>query len=74
MIMISGLLKAIIVILMKSGLNMRIQFFILTVGGKTMREHLKVINHRDAITCVEESVQKREPLTEWQIKNIHTIV
>ena len=26
----------------------------ITVGGKTMREHLEVINHRDAIAYVEE--------------------
>lgn len=26
----------------------------ITVGGKTMREHLEVINHRDAIRFVEE--------------------
>lgn len=28
------------------------------VGGKTLREHLEVINHRDAISYVEEIVQK----------------
>jgi Fic family protein len=43
----------------------------ITVGGKTMREHLEVINHRDAIAYVEEIVQKGEPLTESQIKNLH---
>ena len=46
----------------------------ITVGGKTMREHLEVINHRDAITYVEEIVQKSEPLSEWQIKNLHRLV
>ncbi|WP_096155693.1 Fic family protein [Bacillus sp. FJAT-45066] len=46
----------------------------ITVGGKTLREHLEVINHRDAITYVEEIVQKGEPLSEWQIKNIHRLV
>ncbi|WP_028394084.1 Fic family protein [Bacillus cihuensis] len=46
----------------------------ITVGGKTMREHLEVINHRDAIAYVEEIVQKGEPLTEWQIKNLHRLV
>nr|WP_245947570.1 hypothetical protein [Bacillus taeanensis] len=46
----------------------------ITVGGKTMREHLEVINHRDAIGYVEEIVQKSEPLSEWQIKNLHRIV
>ncbi|TCS93301.1 Fic family protein [Hazenella coriacea] len=46
----------------------------ITVGGKTLREHLEVINHRDAIAYVEEIVQKEEPLSEWQIKNIHRLV
>lgn len=46
----------------------------ITVGGKTMREHLEVINHRNAITYVEEIVKKEEPLSEWQIKNLHRLV
>lgn len=46
----------------------------ITVGGKTLREHLEVINHRDAILFVEDIVSKDEPLTEWKIKNIHALV
>jgi Fic family protein len=46
----------------------------ITVGGKTMREHLEVINHRDAITYVEEMIQNHEPLSEWQIKNLHRLI
>jgi Fic family protein len=46
----------------------------ITVGGKTMREHLEVINHRDAIAYVEEIVHKEESLSEWQIKNLHRLV
>ena len=46
----------------------------ITVGGKTMREHLEVINHRDAIAYVEDIVHKEEPLSEWQIKNLHRLV
>ena len=46
----------------------------ITVGGKTMREHLEVINHRDAIAYVEEIVHKGEALSEWQIKNLHRLV
>src|SRR5690625_2100711 len=45
-----------------------------TVGGKTMHEHIEVINHREAITYVEEIVKKREPLSEWQIKNLHRLI
>lgn len=46
----------------------------ITVGGKTLREHFEVINHREAILFVEELVQKQEPLSEWQIKSIHQLV
>ncbi|MDR7080238.1 Fic family protein [Neobacillus niacini] len=48
--------------------------FLITVGGKTLREHLEVLNHRDAIKYVEEIVQKDEPMSEWQIKNLHRLV
>ena len=46
----------------------------ITVGGKTLREHLEVINHREAIVYIEEIVRKNEPLSEWQIRNIHRLV
>lgn len=46
----------------------------ITVGGKTLREHLEVINHQEAILFVEEIVKDEEPLSEWQIKNIHRLV
>jgi len=46
----------------------------ITVGGKTMREHLEVINHRDAISYVEDVMHKEEPFSEWQIKNLHRLV
>lgn len=46
----------------------------MTIGGKTMREHLEVINHRDAIFYLEEVVQKEERLNEWIIKSIHRLV
>jgi Fic family protein len=46
----------------------------ITVGGKTLREHLEVINHRDAILYVEDIVRDNEKLSEWQIKNIHRLV
>lgn len=46
----------------------------ITVGGKTLREHLEVINHRDAIRYIEEIIRNQEPLSEWQIKNLHRLV
>lgn len=39
-----------------------------------MREHLEVINHRDAIAYAEDIVEKREPLSEWKIKNLYQLI
>lgn len=43
----------------------------ITVGGKVLREHFEVINHRDAILYVEDIIKKEEPFSEWQIRNIN---
>lgn len=45
-----------------------------TIGGKSLREHLEVINHKDAILYVEDIVHKKEEFSEWQIKSIHRLV
>ena len=46
----------------------------ITIGGKLIREHLEIINHRDAFGYIEEIIKDKEVLTEWQIKNIHRLV
>ncbi|MBK9393177.1 MAG: Fic family protein [Uliginosibacterium sp.] len=46
----------------------------ITVGGKLLREHFEAINHRDAILYVEDVVQREEPLSEWQIRNLHRLI
>ena len=46
----------------------------ITVGGKTLKEHFEVINHEQAIFYIEDIVHKKEPLTEWQIRNIHALI
>jgi len=46
----------------------------ITVGGKTIREHLEVINHQQAISYVEDIISKEESLSQWQIKNIHRLI
>lgn len=46
----------------------------ITIGGKTLREHFEVINHREAILMVEELVQQQAPLSEWTIKSLHQLV
>lgn len=46
----------------------------ITIGGKSLVEHLETINHRDAILFVEELVSRRDVLSEWNIKNIHALI
>lgn len=46
----------------------------ITVGGKTLREHLEAINHEKAIEYIEDLVKEKNTVTEWNIKNIHQLV
>ncbi len=46
----------------------------ITVGNKTLREHLEVINHEHAISVLDEIVKEKEPISEWNIKNIHYFI
>ncbi|MGL1903126.1 MAG: Fic family protein [Fibrobacterales bacterium] len=46
----------------------------ITIGGKSMREHFEVINHKEAILFIEDLVQKEEVLSEWQIRSIHQLI
>lgn len=46
----------------------------ITIGGKSIIEHLETINHRDAILFVEDLISNKEPLSEWNIRNIHTLI
>lgn len=46
----------------------------ITIGGKSMAEHLEAINHREAILFVEDLITNKEPLSEWNIKNIHALI
>jgi len=46
----------------------------ITIGGKTLKEHLEVVNHKEAIFCIEDIVNEEEVLSEKQIKNIHYLV
>ena len=46
----------------------------ITVGGKSVIQHLETINHRDAILFLEELILEEVDLTEWNIKNIHSLI
>jgi len=46
----------------------------LTIGGKSLREHFEVINHRDAIEFVEVLANTSEPLTLFHVRQMHKLV
>ncbi|MBR6614310.1 MAG: Fic family protein [Clostridia bacterium] len=46
----------------------------ITVGGKTLTEHLEAINHEKAIEYLDDLVKDNKPITEWNIKNIHQLI
>ena len=46
----------------------------ITIGGKSLKEHLEAINHKSAIQYLYEMIQNKENISEWQIKQIHFLV
>ena len=46
----------------------------ITVGGKTLKEHLEAINHENAILFLDNIIKDEKAITEWNIKVIHQIV
>ncbi|WP_010236908.1 Fic family protein [Clostridium arbusti] len=47
----------------------------ITIGkGKSLREHLEVINHKEAIDYIEDIVNKNIDINESVIKNLHYII
>jgi Fic family protein len=46
----------------------------ITIGGKSMVEHLEVINHREAILFVEDLITSKRSFSEWSIRNIHALI
>ena len=46
----------------------------ITVGGKSVREHLEAINHESAIKYLEELISTDGEMSEWNIKCLHQLV
>lgn len=46
----------------------------LTIGGKTVREHLEILNIRDALAWLESLAAQRTPVTEDTIQEMHRLV
>ena len=43
-------------------------------GGKSLREHLEVLNHKEAIDYVQDVVSKEFDLSERVIRDLHHII
>lgn len=46
----------------------------LTIGGKSVREHLEAINHENAIEYLENLLKNKSDISEWNIKGLHQLV
>ena len=45
-----------------------------TIGGKSVKEHLEIVGHKDAMEYVYSLVESHRQLTEFTIKEIHSLV
>lgn len=46
----------------------------ITIDQKSLKDHLEAVGHKDAFLYVQDIVSKKIPLTEFVIKNIHSLV
>jgi len=46
----------------------------ITIGGKTVKEHLEIINHEKAIYYLQTIVSDKNSIAEWNVKNIHSLI
>jgi Fic family protein len=46
----------------------------LTISGKSMREHLEVINHQEAIAYIKHLMEKNTTLNEREVLSIHNLI
>jgi len=46
----------------------------ITIGGKSVNEHLEAINHKDAILFLESIIKKETKLTLRDIRDIHKLI
>jgi Fic family protein/DNA-binding XRE family transcriptional regulator len=46
----------------------------LTISGKSMREHLEVINHQEAIAYIKDLMQRNSSINEREVLSIHNLI
>jgi Fic family protein/DNA-binding Xre family transcriptional regulator len=46
----------------------------ITIGGKSMSEHLEAINHKEAIELIKDLVLNKTPLNSYRLKQLHQLI
>jgi Fic family protein len=46
----------------------------ITVAGKSLRDHMEAIGHKDALDYIHNLAQRNEPIREMDIRQIHSLV
>ena len=46
----------------------------ITIKGKPLKDHLEIINHKEAIEYIEDLVSKNVKLSEYDIKAVHYLI
>lgn len=46
----------------------------ITIGGKSMREHLELVNHKEAIELILDIVRNKTPFNAFRLKQIHQLI
>ena len=46
----------------------------ITIGGKSLKDHLEVINHASAIDYIRDLAQTDNAIGEWEIRQLHGLV
>jgi hypothetical protein len=46
----------------------------LTISGKSMKEHLEVINHQEAIVYIKQLMERNSALNEREVLSIHNLI
>lgn len=46
----------------------------ITIGGKSLREHLEVVGHKEAIDFIEDLANTDSEISEREIKDIHSLI
>ncbi|MDD2681568.1 MAG: Fic family protein [Bacilli bacterium] len=46
----------------------------ITIKGKPLKDHLEIINHKEAIEYIEDLVSKNVKLSEYDIRSVHYLI